>query len=163
MKFDRRKVSEEIPTSSMADITFLLIIFFMVTSTFAATRGLDFALPREELNPPIIEKEDAVLITIRPGGALEVDGRPMQIDGVHGYLKPRLEINQVKPVIIRPEPNAAYGDMVRVYDLLRQMKLIDGKLVMRKDVEPISDERWDAARNLNISIPTQREIDQFWY
>lgn len=38
-------VSGAIPTSSMADIAFLLIIYFMVTTTFAATRGLDFRLP----------------------------------------------------------------------------------------------------------------------
>jgi len=163
MKFDRRKVSEEIPTSSMADITFLLIITFMLTSTFAATRGLDFALPKDDKAPPIIEKLDSVLITIRPGGALEVDGRTMQLSGVFDYLKPKLDRDPNKPVIIRPEPNAAYGDMVRVYDFLRQIKLVDGKIVTRKDVEPITNERWDEARNINISIPTQREIDQFWY
>ena len=44
MKFTKKTVNDEIPTASMADITFLLIIFFMVTNTFAATRGLDFAL-----------------------------------------------------------------------------------------------------------------------
>lgn len=144
MKFDRRSLSDEIPTSSMADITFLLIIFFMVTSTFAATRGLDFALPKEDRNPPIIEKEDAVLIAIRPGGAIEVDGKPMQLGGILEYLKPRFVNNPGKPVIIRPDPNAAYGDMVRVYDLLRRGK--DLGVEVR-----------------NISLPTQREIDQFWY
>lgn len=144
MQFERRKLSEEIPTSSMADITFLLIIFFMVTSTFAATRGLDFALPKEDKNPPIIEKEEAVLIAIRPGGVLEVDGKPMQMGGILDYLKPKLERNPGKPVIIRPDPTAAYGDMVSVYDLLRRGK--DLGVEVR-----------------NISIPTQREIDQFWY
>ncbi|MCM2268526.1 MAG: biopolymer transporter ExbD [Thermoanaerobaculia bacterium] len=144
MKFSRRGLSDEIPTSSMADITFLLIIFFMVTSTFAATRGLDFALPKEDKNPPIIEKEEAVLIAIRPGGTLEVDGKPMQIGGILDYLKPKLTNNPNKPVIIRPDPNAAYGDMVRVYDLLRRGK--DLGVEVR-----------------NISLPTQREIDQFWY
>jgi len=163
MKFSRRGVSDEIPTSSMADITFLLIIFFMVTSTFAATRGLDFALPKDDKDPPIVEKEDSVLISIRPGGTLEVDGRPMQLSGVHEYLKRHLENNPVKPVIIRPEPTAAYGDMVRVYDTLRQLRLVDRKLVMRDDVPSLSDEQWEAARNINVSIPTQREIDQFWY
>jgi biopolymer transport protein ExbD len=144
MKFQRRKTSDEIPTSSMADITFLLIIFFMVTSTFAATRGLDFALPKEDKSPPIVEKEEAVLISIRPGGVLDVDGKPMGLDGVLPYLKPKLERNPGKPVIIRPDPNAAYGDMVRVYDLLRRGK--DLGVEVR-----------------NISLPTQREIDQFWY
>ena len=55
MKLGRRQVDEDIPTSSMADIAFLLIIYFMVTTTFTATRGLDFALPQEEDTPPMIE------------------------------------------------------------------------------------------------------------
>jgi biopolymer transport protein ExbD len=144
MKFIKRGINDEIPTASMADITFLLIIFFMVTTTFAATRGLDFALPKEEKNPPLIEKEEAVLIAIHPGGTLDVDGKPMPASQILDYLKPKLERNPLKPVIIRPDPDAAYGDMVKVYDVLRGGK--DEGVEVR-----------------NISIPTQREIDQFWY
>ena len=116
MKFKKSRISEEIPTSSMADVTFLLIITFMLTSTFAASRGLDFALPEDDKNPPIIEKEDAVLITIHPGGALEVDGKSMRLESIMDYLRPKLERKSDYDLEIR-----------------------------------------------NISIPTQREIDQFWY
>ncbi len=144
MKISKKTVSDEIPTSSMADITFLLIIFFMVTNTFAATRGLDFALPKEEKNTNQIEREESVLIEVRPGGAFFVDGKSMRPEEMLDYLKPKLERNPAKPVIIRPDPESAYGDMVRVYDVLRQGK--DKGVEVR-----------------NISIPTQREIDQFWY
>ena len=48
MKLPRREASSEIPTSSMADIAFLLIIFFMVTAVFSATKGLEFKLPQED-------------------------------------------------------------------------------------------------------------------
>ena len=144
MKFTRRSISDEIPTASMADITFLLIIFFMVTNTFAATRGLDFAIPKDDKSTPLVEREESVLISIHPGGAIEVDGRSMRADQILEYLKPKLERNATKPVIIRPDPDAAYGDMVRVYDVLREGK--------NKGVE---------VRNINV--PTQREIDQFWY
>ena len=64
MKLKRDRPSDEIPTSSMADIAFLLIIYFMVTTTFTATRGLDFAPPKDDDNPPVIEKEESVLIEI---------------------------------------------------------------------------------------------------
>src|SRR5690606_15808152 len=90
MKFARKTVSDEIPTASIADITFLLIIFFMVTNTFAATRGLDFALPKDDKNQPQIEREDSVLIAIRPGGQIEVDGTPMRLEGIVDYLEPIL-------------------------------------------------------------------------
>ena len=145
MKFKRDSVSDEIPTASMADIAFLLIIYFMVTTTFAATRGLDFSLPKEEQDTPLVDKEESVLIEIQPGGALLVDGKSMQLDGVLDYLKPKLERNPMKPVIIRPDPMAEYGGMVDVFDELRQAP---DKIGM-----PIK----------NVSIPTQREIEMFWY
>lgn len=144
LKRRKSKVSEEIPTSTMADVSFLLIIYFMVTSTFAATRGLDFALPEQEDNPPMIEKEESVLIEIQAAGNIVVDNQPMEIDGILEYLKPKLERNPMKPVIIRPDPQAPYGRMVDVFDELRAGA--------EEGVEV-----------KNISIPTQREIEAFWY
>jgi biopolymer transport protein ExbD len=145
MRLKRETVSDEIPTASMADIAFLLIIYFMVTTTFAATRGLDFSLPQEEDTPPMVEKEEAVLIEIQMGGALLVDQKPMQLSEILEYLKPKLERNPKKPVIIRPQQTAEYGYMVDVFDELRQAKDKIGIEVK------------------NISIPTQREIEMFWF
>jgi len=144
MRFKRGTVNDEIPTASMADIAFLLIIYFMVTTTFAATRGLDFSLPQEE-DTPLIDKEESVLIEIQPGGVLMVDNRAMQLSEVLDYLKPKLERNPMKPVIIRPDEIAEYGYMVDVFDELRQAKEKIGIEVK------------------NVSIPTQREIQMFWY
>lgn len=144
MRFKRGTVNEEIPTASMADIAFLLIVYFMVTTTFAATRGLDFSLPQDE-DTPLIDKEESVLIEIQPGGLLMVDNRAMQLSEVLDYLKPKLERNPMKPVIIRPDETAEYGYMVDVFDELRQAKDKIGIEVK------------------NVSIPTQREIQMFWY
>ena len=61
------------------------------------------------------------------------------------YLKPKLERNPKKPVIIRPDIAAPYRYMVQVYDELRQ------------------GEDHGLAEPINISVPTQREIQSFWY
>ncbi|HUP24809.1 MAG TPA: biopolymer transporter ExbD [Thermoanaerobaculia bacterium] len=145
MKIGRAKVSDEIPTSSMADIAFLLIIYFMVTTTFTTTRGLDFALPEDDDTPPVIEKEDSVLIEITPGGELIVDQRPMLLADLLDTLRIKLEINPKKPVIIRPDPSSPYKYMVGVLDELR--------LAPEKGFP----------EEIRISIPTQREIESFWY
>jgi len=129
----------------MADIAFLLIIYFMVTTTFTATRGLDFALPQEEDTPPMIEKEESVLIEIQPGGTYVVDTKPMPLSEILTYLKPKLERNPLKPVIIRPNENSEYGYMVDVFDEIRQAKDKIGLEVK------------------NVSVPTEREIQMFWY
>lgn len=163
MKIDRDNVSDEIPTSSMADIAFLLIIYFMVTTTFTATRGLDFQLPKDDDNPPVIEKEESVLIEILPSGDLQVDGRPMFVEEIVPYLKPKLERNPEKPVIIRPDPVAPYGFMVEVLDELRRCSpsgYEDAKLSETERICPL-DRRLDG--EIRISIPTQREIESFWY
>jgi biopolymer transport protein ExbD len=146
MRLDRdTKISDEIPTASMADIAFLLIIYFMITTTFAATQGLDFQLPKEQDDTPLVEKEESVLIEIEPSGQLIVDGRPMELGDVLEYLKPKLERDALKPVIIRPDPASPYRYMVDVFDELRQGQDKIGVQIR------------------NISIPTQREIEAFWY
>lgn len=144
MKIKRNTIDEEIPTSSMADIAFLLIIYFMVTTTFAATRGIDFSLPQEE-DTPLVDKEESVLIEIQPGGVLLVDNKSMPLDEVLDYLKPKLERNPMKPVIIRAEEMTEYGYMVDVFDEIRQAPEKIGIEIK------------------NVSIPTQREINMFWY
>jgi len=145
MKLKRDDADPEIPTSSMADIAFLLIIYFMVTTTFAATRGLDFSLPQEDNEQPLVEKEESVLIEIQPAGILMVDQKRMELDDILEYLQPKLERNPMKPVIIRPLETTEYGHMVAVFDEIRQAKDKIGIEVK------------------NVSIPTQREIEMFWY
>jgi biopolymer transport protein ExbD len=152
VKFDKPKIEEEIPTSSMADIAFLLIIYFMVTTTFAATRGLDFQLPKDDDTPPIIERDDSVLIEIQPNGNLLVDNKPMESGKILEYLKPKLLNNPKKPVIIKPLPDSPYGYMVEVFDILRQ----------GKDVLGLKNEKGELIE-INVSIPTQREIESFWF
>lgn len=163
MKLKQNKPDEEIPTSSMADIAFLLIVYFMVTTTFAATRGLDFSLPKDEDDPPLVEKEDSVLVEIRFDGQIVVDQQPKELDEIIEYLATKLDRNPKKPVIIKPEPDAPYGGMVAVFDELRQAKLIDGQLIRRSERPDLTDEQWEEAKDINISIPTQREIQSFWF
>ena len=111
-----------IPTSSMADIAFLLIVFFMVTTTFGSQRGIDFRLPRD---PPSSDPEEAQpleasLVWVDAGGRITVDGHPMNPEEIAGYLAPKLEAIPEKYVILQVDGEAAYGDMIDVLDELRR-------------------------------------------
>jgi len=164
MNIKKKEIASEIFTGSMADISFLLIIYFMITSAFSATRGLDFALP-EETDTPEIKQEDAIEVHVMPGGALEVDKKDLALDGLLPYILEKLIQNPDKPVILRTDPDATYGDMITVFDRLRRAN--------EEWTEPIegSDERRalykDSKGNelkeiKTISIPTQREIENIW-
>ncbi len=169
MRLKKTPPNDEIPTSSMADIAFLLIVYFMVTTTFAATRGLDFALPKDDDTPPIIEKEEAVLIEIRPSGDVTIDRESKDLGDFFEYLKPKLERNPKKPVIIKPDPEAPYGQMVAVFDVLRRIKIKreGGGVVVYEiglqEIQQAEKEERDLGKDINVSIPTQREIESFWF
>jgi hypothetical protein len=55
--------------------------------------------------------------------------------------------------------------MVKVFNVLRQAKIIEGRgLVLKDELPPeFPEEDWEEAKNINISIPTQREIESFWF
>ena len=120
MKIARRALPSEIPTSSMADVAFLLIIFFLVASFYSVTRGIQFSLPKHDEAALTAEPEAAVLIEIASNGALTVDTKAMSLSDVRGYLGPRLARNPGKSVILQTSLDAPYQAMTDVFDELRQ-------------------------------------------
>jgi biopolymer transport protein ExbD len=119
MKLRRRTVDSEIPTASMADVAFLLIVFFLIASVYSVTRGIQFSLPKKDEQALTAEPEAAVLIEIGRDGALTVDGRAMQLDDLQGYLRPKLERNPTKSVILQTSLEAPYHAMTDAFDELR--------------------------------------------
>lgn len=120
MKITRRTVPAEIPTASMADVAFLLIIFFLVASFYSVTRGIQFSLPKSDEASLTAEPEAAVLIEIASTGALTVDSKPMPLPQLRGYVEPKLQRNPTKSVILQTSMEAPYQAMTDVFDELRQ-------------------------------------------
>lgn len=121
MNIRRTEIPSEIPTSSMADVAFLLIIFFLVASFYSVTRGIQFSLPRNDEEALSAEPEAAVLIEIASTGALTVDSRSMGLAQLEGYLTPKLQRNPTKSVILQTSLEAPYSAMTDVFDELRKV------------------------------------------
>jgi biopolymer transport protein ExbD len=121
MKIARRHLPAEIPTASMADVAFLLIIFVLVASVYSVTRGIQFSLPRHDEAALTAEPEAAVLIEIAANGALTVDNRPMPLADLRQYLSPKLQRNPAKSIILQTSLDATYENMTDVFDELRQL------------------------------------------
>jgi len=143
VKLPRKESNSEIPTSSMADIAFLLIIFFMVTAVFSATKGLEFKLPKDDdTKPP--ESEEAVFVKVAADGSVTVDCKPMELDEILPYLFPKLTRNPEKPVILYTDAAAPYQAMISVYDVLGSAKVETHEFKVK-----------------NIAVPTQSEVAQY--
>lgn len=126
----------EIPTASLGDIAFLLIIFFMTTTTYGAKKGIFFQLPKEQTSVDV-EEVRAVHIKIEADGQIIMDGAPAQLSDIQPYIHPKLLRNPNKFVIVETDPDAMYGWMIDVLDELKQIK--DPELK-------------------NIAVPTREEI-----
>ena len=145
MKVEPKALKPEIPTASMADVAFLLIVFFIVTLTFSAQRGLDLGLPEDE-EADVAETVESVLVEVQYDGSLRVDrSKTMTVKGLLGYLEPKLRRDPQKPVIVRAAPETGYGRMVDVLDELRNGQVVLG-----------------LATEINIALPTEREILEYW-
>src|SRR5439155_14092538 len=100
----RNKIPAEIPTASMADIAFLLIIFFMLTSVYSSNYGLEYGLPKN-VDPINVQPLVSMHIHITEQGAVANDKRPATLEQIASYIDSKLKQNPRKPVIIHPDPD----------------------------------------------------------
>jgi biopolymer transport protein ExbD len=132
----RNRIPADIPTASMADIAFLLIIFFMLTSVYSSNFGLQYGLPKNE-DLQNVQPLEAIHILISGEGQYTVDRRNATLPQIAGYVDEKLKQNPRKPVIVQTNPDVPYYATVEVLDMLKQLR-----------VE-------------NISIPTTSEMEMW--
>ena len=83
------KASDEIPSSSLADIAFLLLIFFMVTTVFQADRDRPIEWPEAEAAEKIDEKQKNILnIWMEGDGSIFINDQPYSMDQVSQVVAP---------------------------------------------------------------------------
>lgn len=138
MKIKRlNKVDPDIPNASMSDIAFLLLIFFILTSAFASRKGIDFRLPLETDDMPQIEEvtKKAITIDVLASGRILLDTTPSNVRDIEGYIKPWLEKDPDKFVIIKVDDAASYGDMISVLDELKGLNVKNIALPSREEIK----------------------------
>jgi len=128
MKIGRKRKSKaEIPTASMSDIAFLLIIFFMATTKFDVKEGIRMVLPRaapDDQKTEIITltEREMTRIQITPTGLIAINNNaPAEIDnrGLDSIINDKLDENREMIFRIITDRDARYNDMIRVVDRLK--------------------------------------------
>ena len=122
----RRFKAEGIPTSSMADIAFLLLVFFLVTTTIDTDKGLGIVLPPPGDMEIEIRKENILNCLINSQGKVLLDEEPTNIDQIHRIVSQKLRANDKLIVSVKAHPKTAYNDYVKVID---QLKKADAKRI----------------------------------
>ncbi len=122
----RRFKGGEIPTSSMADIAFLLLIFFLVTTTIDTDKGLGIVLPPPGDIEIEIRKENILNCLINSQGKVLLDEEPTSVEQIHRIVGQKLRENDKLIISVKTHPKTAYNDYVRVID---QLKMANAKRI----------------------------------
>ena len=108
----------EIPTASMADIAFLLLIFFLVTTTIDMDKGLGLVLPPkgEEKEIP---KRNISNILINARGDILLDKEPIQMRDIRQVVREKMAANDKLIFSVKTHPKAKYQAYINVLDQLK--------------------------------------------
>ncbi len=121
----KSKVSDEIPTSSMADIAFLLLIFFLVTTVFEEEKGLPIVLPEAQAEQVEVSQKNIIHFLVNEDGSVVIrrgESTAEQVvtfDEIEGIMRQEMQNNPEVIAAVKTAPEADYGYMVQVLDELQ--------------------------------------------
>jgi len=134
MMVEKRKAKpSEIPTSSLADIAFLLLVFFLVTTTIDVDKGIGLVLPPkgEDLKKEISKKNITNLL-IDSEGKVMIDEVIYDIPMVKDIVRKKIADNPNMIISVKTAQNTKYQSYIQVLD---QLKLADAKKISLAEPE----------------------------
>ncbi|WP_430809748.1 MULTISPECIES: ExbD/TolR family protein [unclassified Carboxylicivirga] len=111
----RTKISAAFSMSSMTDIVFLLLIFFMITSTMVHPNAIKLLIPKKTTKKVLVENYLKVRVT--QSGRFYVDGKRYGVDDVESGLLQAFNRHDNSIVQLRSDRNASTGNVARVLDI----------------------------------------------
>ena len=115
----RNKVSADFSMSSMTDIVFLLLIFFMLTSPTITPEALDLILPKAKGKSTNVQ---SISVSITKDLQFYVDTERVSSSSLEGILKTRLAGEENPTIILRAEQGVPIEKAVNVMDIANRNK-----------------------------------------
>lgn len=116
----RNKVDPSFNMSSMTDIVFLLLIFFMLTSTLVTVSAIDVLLPK---GGGKTENSTAIAVSITEDSFFFIDKTKISAIDLEQAILTKVGPNKKKTVVIRGDQNVAYKNVMKVIDIANRNKL----------------------------------------
>ena len=120
MKFSRKtKLSTEIPTASMPDIIFMLLIFFMVTTVLREYSGLPVTLPKAKRIEKLKSKRHTSHIWVSKDGLISIDDRLFAVDDVAKIMYDKRSADPQVVVSLKADEEAKMELVSKINEKLR--------------------------------------------
>lgn len=116
----RNKVTPEFNMSSMTDIVFLLLIFFMIASTLVTTNAIDILLPKASGKT---ENKKSVAVSIKKDLTFYIDQKRVGESVLENEILAALSSLEKPTIVLRAEKSVAVEHVVKVMDIANRNKI----------------------------------------
>ena len=117
--------------TSLIDVLFLLLIFFMVTSTFLEQPGMKLELPSAKSTE--ISQVEKLVLYIGPGGEIIFNDQTVMLDDLESVIKEAVPLAKEKTLVLKADKTVQHGTVVAVMDIAKRAGL--EKLVVGTTME----------------------------
>ena len=115
----RHKITPESNMSSMTDIVFLLLIFFMIASTLVTTNAIDILLPKASGKT---ENKKSVAVSIKKDLSFYIDQSKVEVQNLEAELLELLQKEATPTLVLRAEKSVPVDYVVKVMDIANRNK-----------------------------------------
>ncbi|MEX0908076.1 MAG: biopolymer transporter ExbD, partial [Gemmatimonadota bacterium] len=123
----KNRASSEVPTASMADIAFLLLVFFLVTTVFDEEKGLRIVLPEAD-NEVEVSPKNILFLKVQPDGTISIkrgespQEQPARANEIGAIWRQEVTQNPNLIAAVMTSADAPYRFMIDVLDQLQAAK-----------------------------------------
>jgi len=130
-KRERQYYQLQAPLTSLIDIVFLLLIYFLLTTNFIVDEGIAVKLPHARATAPQVDKE--ITIYVDSAGKVYMGEQIVPLNMLFAKIKADLSANADRPVVIKADRSVILDKAVNVMDIAKAAGA--GKLVLATERE----------------------------
>lgn len=116
----KKEKDVEIPSASLSDIVFLLLIFFLVTTSIDTEKGLDLVLPPPGEDIVKLPPENLANMLVNAQGEVFLDGEVIEVREISRIIRENISENPNLVISLKTDKETTYDTYVRVLDQLKK-------------------------------------------
>ncbi len=116
---DKPKRKVQINVTSLIDVLFILLIFFMVSSTFLEQPGMKLELPKAKSAQ--VEQIENLIIYVDRRMQIFLNDKPVAVDRLEKQLRETIADNESPTLVLRADKAVPHGLVVTIMDVAKQV------------------------------------------
>jgi len=128
----RQTSAPEIGIAPLVDCVFLLLIFFLLTSSFSRKRAIDITLPASSTATE--QKKEVIEVAVSDMGEIELNGKTVDLENLASALERAARERDKQPVLLLADKRVSLEMLTKLIDCIRAAKLESVSIATRRDL-----------------------------